>query len=180
MSAGSFTLQVGSGAASTVTIDSTDTLATLAAKVNNLDLGVSASVVTDANGARLALVAKNSGAASDITVSASSGLGFTKAVTGSNASLTVDGVPISSASNIVSGVVPGVSFTLTGAAAGTQASIGISPNTEDAVKATNDFVTAYNKVITELNAGFAYNAGTKQGWGFERRLLPRGWCRNRC
>jgi flagellar hook-associated protein 2 len=163
LNAGSFTLQVGSGTAATVTIDSTDTLTTLAAKVNNLGLDVSASVVTDANGARLALVAKNSGAADDLTVGAPSGLNFTKAVTGTNASLTVDGVPISSASNIVSGVVPGATFTLTGASVGTQVSIGISPNTDDAVSATNDFVTAYNKVIGELNDGFAYNAGTKTG-----------------
>jgi flagellar hook-associated protein 2 len=84
-------------------------------------------------------------------------------VTATNASLTVDGVPISSASNIVSGVVPGVTFTLTGASVGTQVSIGISPNTDDAIKATNDFVTAYNKIIGELNDGFAYNAGTKTG-----------------
>ncbi len=161
---GSISIQVGSGAPTTVTIDSTDnTLSTLAAKINGLDLGVSAYVVTDANGARLAMVSKTSGASSDLTVTDSSGLGFTKAVTGANATLTVDGVPISSASNIVSGVIPGVTFTLTGASVGTQVAVGITPNTDDAITATKDFVTAYNKVILELNQGMAFDTGTQQG-----------------
>ena len=113
---GSITIQVGNGTPTTVTIDSSDnTLSTLAAKINGLDLGVSAYVVTDANGARLAMVSKTSGASSDLTVTDSASLGFTKAVTGANATLTiVDGVPISSTSNIVTGVIPGVTFTLTG------------------------------------------------------------------
>lgn len=161
---GSITIQVGSGTPTTVTIDSTDnTPSTLAAKINGLDLGVSAYVVTDANGARLAIVAKESGASSDLTITDSAGLGFTKAVTGVNATLTVDGVPISSTSNIVSGVIPGVTFTLTGASVGTQVSVGISPNTSDAIAATKDFVTAYNKVILELNQGMAFDSGTQQG-----------------
>jgi flagellar hook-associated protein 2 len=163
LSAGSFTIQVGSGAATTVTVDGTDTMATLAAKINGLNLGVSASVVVDANGARLAMVSSHSGASSDLTVADSSGLGFTKAITGSNASLTVDGVPISSTSNIVSGVVPGVTFTLTGASVGTQASIGITPNTADSIQAVNDFVSAYNTVIGELNSGFAFDQSTNKG-----------------
>ena len=163
LTAGSFTIQVGSGTAASVTVDGTDTMATLAAKVNGLNLGVSASVVTDANGARLALVSQKSGAVSDITVSDSTNLGFTKAVTGSDASLTVDGVPIDSASNIVSGVVPGVTFTLTGAAVGTQATISVSPNTADSIQAVKDFVDAYNTVVGELNTGFAYDQSTGKG-----------------
>jgi flagellar hook-associated protein 2 len=163
LSAGSFTIQVGSGTATTVNVAGTDTMSTLAAKINGMDLGVSASVITDANGVRLAIVAKQSGESSDLTVNDSAGMGFTKAVIGVNANLTVDGVPISSTSNIVSGVVPGVTFTLAGAAVGTQVSIGVTPNTSDAIQATKDFVDAYNTVIGELNAGFAYDAGTKQG-----------------
>ena len=161
---GSITIQVGTGTPTTVTIDSSDnTLSTLAAKINGLDLGVSAYVVTDANGARLAMVSKASGASSDLTVTDSASLGFTKAVTGANATLTVDGVPISSTSNIVTGVIPGVTFTLTGASVGTQVAVGITPNTSDAIAATKDFVTAYNKVILELNQGMAYDTGTQQG-----------------
>ena len=41
---------------------------------------------------------------------------FTQATAGANASLTVDGVPISSASNTVTGAISGVTLTLLGAA----------------------------------------------------------------
>ncbi len=162
---GSFDLQVGSGAATTITIDSSDnTLASLASKINGLALGIRASVITDANGARLALVSNASGSASDITVSGdSSGLGFTKAVTGVNASLTVDGVPISSATNTVSGVVPGVAFNLLGADAGTQVTVTVAPNTDSSISAVNDFVTAYNTLVQQISSQFSFDSSTQKG-----------------
>jgi len=162
LSAGSFDLQVGSGTPTTITINSGDTLSSLASEINGMNLGVTANVVTDANGARLSLVAQNSGAASDITISNdSSGLNFTKAVTGTNASLTVDGVPISSASNSVSGVVPGITFNLVGAAPSEQVTVGVAADTASAIQGVTDFVSAYNTVIQDLNAQFTYNSGTQ-------------------
>jgi len=159
---GSFTLQVGSGAPTTITIDSTDnTLAGLASQINGMNLGVTANVITDASGARLSLVAQNSGTPGDLTISAdTTGLGFTK-VPGVNASLTVDGVPVSSASNSVSGVIPGVTLNLTGADSGTTVSLGITSNTDSAAQAINNFVNAYNSLIADLNSQFTYNAATQ-------------------
>jgi len=92
-----------------VTIGSTDnTLNGLSAAINAQNLGVTASVITDANGARLALVSNTPGSAGGITVSGNTtGLTFNLAASGSNASLTVDGVPVNSASNTVAGVIPG-------------------------------------------------------------------------
>lgn len=162
LTAGSFDVQTGSGTATTVTVDGTDTLATLASKINGLNLGVRASVITDANGARLALVSQSSGADGDITVSGdTSGLGFSKAVTGVNASLTVDGVPISSASNTVTGVVAGVAFNLLGATSGGQVTVTVTPNTDASVSAINDFVSSYNTLIQQINAQFTYNSGAQ-------------------
>lgn len=64
------TLQVGSGATDTITIDSTNnTLTTLAAAINNSGVGITASVLTDSTGARLSLVSGTSGANGNITVS---------------------------------------------------------------------------------------------------------------
>src|SRR5882724_1423622 len=94
--AGSFQFQVGNRTPVSVTVDSTN---------NNLDAGVRASVINDANGARLALVSETTGAPGDLAVSANTtGLKFNKAVTGTNASLVVDGVPISSTTNSVASV----------------------------------------------------------------------------
>src|SRR5579863_3680638 len=114
LATGAFALQVGNGTPVTITIDSTNnTLDGLASSINNLAAGVTASVVNDANGSRLALVSNTTGAPGDLTISSNTtGLAFTKAVTGTNASLTVDGIPISSASNTVSNVINGVTLNL--------------------------------------------------------------------
>jgi flagellar hook-associated protein 2 len=159
---GTFTIKVGSGTAATVTIDSTNnTLDKLAAAINGQALGVSASVITDANGARLALVSNTSGAAGDLTVSnVAGGLAFTKGVTGQNASLTVDGVPISSASNTVTGTVPGLALNLAGADPNTQVQITVSPDTSKIKQAITDFVTAYNTIVQDLSSQFTFNTTT--------------------
>lgn len=160
---GTFTIQVGNGQAATVTIDNTNnTLTQLAASINGQNLGVTANVVTDASGARLALVSNTGGASGDLTISnVANGLNFTKGVTGTNASLTVDGVPISSSSNQVTGAVSGLTLNLLGAAPGTQIQVSVSPDAARVTQAVTDFVSAYNAVITNLNSQFAYNSATK-------------------
>jgi flagellar hook-associated protein 2 len=164
LSTGSFQIQVGSSSPTTITIDNTNnTLSQLAATINNASLGVTANVVTDSSGARLSIVANSSGAASDIKITNdTSGLGLTKAGSGVDASLTVDGVPVTSASNTVNGVVPDVTFNLNGADPKTQVTIGIAPDTQTIADAVNAFVKDYNGTMQAMNAGFAVNttAGT--------------------
>ncbi len=162
LAAGTFTIQVGSQPATTITIDSTNnTMDGLAAAITNANLGVTASVVNDSNGARLAIVSNTSGAASDLTVNnVSSGLTFTKGATGTDASLTVDGVPISSATNSISDTVAGLTLNLVGAAPNTQVQIAVSPDTTKVTQAVTDFVTAYNTIIQDLSSQFTYNTST--------------------
>jgi flagellar hook-associated protein 2 len=162
LTAGTFTIQVGSGQAATVTIDNTNnTLDGLATAINNQNLGVTASVITDANGARLAIVSKASGAPGDLTVTnEAGGLTFTKGVTGQNASLTVDGVPISSTTNTVSGVVPGLALTLAGTNPNTPVQITVTPDTSKTKQAITDFVTAYNTIVQDLSSQFTFNTST--------------------
>jgi flagellar hook-associated protein 2 len=131
-----------------------NTLYQLVTAINGLGAGVTASVVNDASGSRLALVSTNSGAASNFTVSDGSGLTFTQATTGKDASLTVDGIPIDSASNTVTGAVGGLTFNLSGAAPGTQVTINVAPDSTQVTQAINSFVTAYNKVIGDVNAEY--------------------------
>lgn len=156
LATGSFSLAVGTGAPVTITVDSTNnTMDGLAASINGQNLGVTASVVNDANGARLSIVSNTSGAPGDVTLSNnSSGLTFTKAVTGSNASLVVDGVPVNSTTNTITGVIPGVSLNVNSASA-TTVNINVAPDTQKATDAINTFVSSWNKVIQDLNAQFA-------------------------
>lgn len=162
--AGSFTITTGSGSTATITTNGTQTLSDVASQINADNVGVTASVVTDANGTRLAIVANNSGKSANFTVSqsGSSSFGFTQAVSGINASLTVDGIAISSASNNVTGVVPGLTFNLLSANPGVQVSLGVAPDTSQASDAINQFVSGYNALIKDLNTEFTFN-GSSEG-----------------
>jgi flagellar hook-associated protein 2 len=154
---GSFTLAVGSNAPVTITVDDTNnTLDGLASSINSQNLGVTASVVNDASGARLTIVSNTTGAASDITIANdTTGLGFTKAVTGANASLVVDGIPISSASNTITGVIQGVTLNLTSASPNTTVGLSVTPNISQAESAVNTFVSAWNTVAQDMNTEFS-------------------------
>ncbi|MGA8153898.1 MAG: flagellar filament capping protein FliD [Terriglobales bacterium] len=164
LAAGSFTLQVGSNAPIQVSIGgSVDTMDQLASYVNGLGAGVTASVVNDSSGSRLAIVSASSGAAGNITISNTTGLNFTQAATGLDASLTVDGIPIDSASNTVTGVVAGVTFNLLSASPGTQVNVSVSPDVTQITQAVTSFVNAYNTVIGDVNQEFTVGANGVQG-----------------
>lgn len=156
ITAGSFQVQVGSNQPVTVTVDSTNnTLSQLAASINSQNAGVTASVIQDSNGYRLAVVSTSSGAPGDITVSGNTtSLNFHKAVTGTNASLVVDGIPISSANNTVSNVINGVTLSLGSPSPNTPVTLNVSPDTTQITNAINNLVTSYNTVITEINSQF--------------------------
>ena len=157
---GTITIQVGSGQASTVTVDSgSNTLATLANAINSAALGVKASVITDSSGSRLSLVSGNSGAAGQLTISSNlndattgvNNIGFSVGQLGKDASLTVDGVSVTSPSNTVSGAIAGVTFQLLGSAPGSPVQVEVTNDNTDISTAVNSFVTAYNAVITDIN-----------------------------
>lgn len=69
---GSISIQVGSGTAQTVTLNSSDnTLAGLAAAINSANIGVTANVVTNSSGTQLELVSGLAGANGALTVNSS-------------------------------------------------------------------------------------------------------------
>ena len=160
---GSITLQAGSGTAQTIMLNSSDnTLAGLAAAINASGAGINASVLTDSTGSMLSLVSGTSGAGGDITVSAnsiadtttsSSTLAYTSAATGADANLTVDGVALTSASNTVANLIPGVTFQLLApSAAGEQVQVVIGNDNTDVESTVNQMVTDYNSLISAMNA----------------------------
>ncbi|MGC2546870.1 MAG: flagellar filament capping protein FliD, partial [Silvibacterium sp.] len=156
---GGLTLTVGSGSAQTITLDSSDdTVSSLADAINSGDYGVAASVITDGSTQRLSLVSDTSGAAGNLTVSASlndtttsTAINFTQAQAGQDAQFTVDGISATSGSNTVANVIPGVTFQLLSAAPGTSVQVEITNNNSDVESAVGSFVSAYNTVIGDLN-----------------------------
>ncbi len=159
LTAGSFDLTAG-GVTKTIQVTSGDTLDQLAASINSQSLGVTANVVTDSSGARLALVSTASGSAGDFTVGNDSSVAFTRGGTGNDASVTVDGVPIKSATNTVTGALTGVTLDLASAAPSSEISLNIAPDTSSITSAVNSFVTAYNTLITDVNSQFTYDQTT--------------------
>ena len=162
---GSISIQVGSGTAHPITLTSSDnTLTGLSAAINAAGIGVTASVLTDTTGSRLSLVSGTSGTGGDLTIGStitdtttSTALAYNSATTGANASLVVDGVNISSASNTVSTVIPGVTFQLLAPSpvtSGTPETVQVQVlnNNSGVVSSVGQFVTDYNAVVSAVNS----------------------------
>src|SRR3954466_2857145 len=137
---GDVKLQVG-GASGTIhdiaiTAGSNDTLSTLASYINAQNWGVTANVVTDANGSRLALTSQLTGAPGALSITNNNtGLTLNPPAGGTNASLTIDGVPFSSTSNTLTGAIAGVTLNLASAAPATQVQLTVGPDTVQAALA---------------------------------------------
>ena len=161
-------ITAANGATSTFTTGSgVNSLNDLAAAINAGSSTVSASVVTDSSGARLALVGTATGAANDFSVSSSDPtFNPTRASTATDASLTVDGVPITSASNTVTGAITGVTLSLAGTTATTSGSttssnpvsLAVGADQSQIATAMSSLVTDYNSALSQVNAQFSFDS----------------------
>lgn len=178
---GTGTLTIGVGSASTsINIDSTNnTLAGIAAAINSApnNPGVTASIITAADGARLVLTGTSTGQANAITVTQSGGDGglsslvydpadsvtnLTQTQAAQDASFSINGFAATSASNVVTGALTGVTLDLQGvSAAKTPTTLTISPDTTAAQTSIGTFVTAVNGVLSSIQSLTGYNATTQ-------------------
>lgn len=161
---GSFDIQVGTGAAKAVSITNTDTLADIAAKITASGARVAASVMNDGTGYRLLVQGMDSGAANSFTLSENStSLGFSAAgntyETARDAAFTVDGMPITSPTNQVSGVIAGLKLALTKVTT-SAATVQVTSDASALKTKVTTFVNAYNDFVNNSHnaAGFG---GTK-------------------
>lgn len=137
--------------------------------------GVRASIVTGADGAHLILTATRTGAANAITVDAVApgsalealeyGAGTTNSLTelaaAADASVEIDGLPLTSASNSIEGAIDGVTLELLQEEPGTTVAVDVAYDEDSAKAAVAKFVDAYNAVSTTIAELTAYNAETK-------------------
>ena len=152
-------IQVGGASGQThdvaITQGANDTLTSLAAYINGQNWGITANVVTDANGSRLALYSQNTGTPGAIAIANNTSvLNFNAPTGGTNASLTIDGVPFSSTSNSISTAISGLTLNLQSGDPQTTVTLTVSPDTTQATSAINSFVSAYNAVINNINTQF--------------------------
>ncbi|MHC8399850.1 flagellar filament capping protein FliD [Pseudomonas sp. MDT1-17] len=123
--------------------------------------GLSANILTDANGSRMVLTSTTTGVGSDLILSGSSGLnvGTTVLATPQNAEYVLDGVSMSSKSNTIADAVSGITVKLTGVSpvpsgggAATPATITVSASSTTLKSAVKGFVDTYNALIKAANA----------------------------
>jgi flagellar hook-associated protein 2 len=157
-----------SHAAVTVDIPSGSTLSDIAGAINAKQAGVTAYVAQTAQGAQLVLKGPE-GAQNGFVVEAAETVGeeglaalaWNPAAggdparllsTSSDAQFKLDGLAMTSASNKVDSVAPGLSLTLTGTNAGAPTQIGFTSPVSNITTAMQDLVSALNEVTTDLNA----------------------------
>ncbi len=160
LDASSFVVADGTSSA-TINVAKGSSLSDIANQINSQGLTLTASVVTDTSGAHLQLSATGS---NTVSMSRDPVLTLTQASAAQNASLTLDGVPVSSTSNTVTGAIPGVTLALQGASPGTSSTVTIAADTTQIVSAINQYVTDYNSAVTLVNSQFQYST-TNQSEG---------------
>ncbi len=174
---GKLTLQLGIGtydtngamtgltaAGDAIEIDiATGSLTDIAAAINAKKAGVTASVVTDADGTAFLSLKGETGSAKAFTLTATDdpsgnlaqfnvgpgATGMNLTGTAGNAQLTVDGITVERASNSISDLVDGVKLDLTGTST-TPVTLSSSTPTTALTNAMEDVVFTYNQVMTEL------------------------------
>ena len=174
---GTLQIQVGSGAVQSIAINSNnDTLDGIAQAINSANAGVNAGVIYDGTGYRLTLTGANTGANQSFTVSVSGATGslaslsyssgtsggMTQSQAAQNAGVSINGLPVTSSSNTISGAIPGVSLNLLQASSGST-TLQVSASNTGFVTTVQSFVSAFNKTMGTINQLTAYNAQTGSG-----------------
>lgn len=180
---GSEFVQDGTQASATVTLDTKDqTLSGIRDAINNANMGVTATIVSDGSSSPYHLVitsnatgakssmkisvdgadggTANSSIASLLSYDPSGAQNLTQTSGAQDTKLTMNGIAITSADTSVDDVVQGVTLNLAGTGSST---LTIAPDTSTVTTAVNTFVTAYNTLNTTIAGLTAYNADTKTG-----------------
>jgi flagellar hook-associated protein 2 len=182
---GTFNITVG-GSTKALTIDSSNnTLQGLKTAINAAGLPVNASIVNDGSGYRLVLAGQNTGAGNSISISTVDGDGnntdasglsqfafgsgtnnMVQTVAAQDAQYSVNGLPLTSASNTLTGVVDGMTLNLNKAQPGVDQTITVAPDTStlassiqtfvddiNAMKNVTDYLGSYTKDPNDPNKG---------------------------
>ena len=156
---GSVSITVAGGPAQIINVPTSagnNTLAGLEGAINSANIGVTATIVTNSDGSSsLALDSGSNGtlAVTPSIVDTTNSLAYRSPVAGINANMTVDGVSLTSASNTVANLIPGVTFQLLApSASGEQVQVVIGNDNSGVESTVNQFVTDYNSLVTAMNA----------------------------
>ena len=161
---------------------SENTLAGIRDKINAANAGVSATIVTDATGSRLALQSSAPGAVNGFRVSvtdddtnnldaqglsrlafdppnATAGQSITQSATNTLAS--INGIAVETASSTLADVVDGMTFNLSKVTT-SPVTVSVTRNTDSVKTQITNFVASYNALSSFLSSATQYDASTKK------------------
>ncbi|UJO98964.1 MAG: flagellar filament capping protein FliD, partial [Nitrosomonas sp.] len=181
---GAFTLNPDKAAQSIVISPSNSSLSGIRDAINQANAGVTASIVNDGTGNRLVVASQDTGLSNALKITATdtdgnntdnAGLSqlvydastggttnLTQTMAASNATLVIDGISISKASNNITDAIEGVTLNLLKANPGTTSTLNLSRDTAGIQNVVSSFVKSFNdlnKTIVDLSK---YDAATKQ------------------
>ena len=162
-----------------ISVSGSDTLTKIATKINEAEMGIQASVVTDVDGKeRLMLRSKETGTDKAFTVDLSAApapapapapavLGQNTTQTAQNAKVKLNGMDVESSTNTFANTIPGMSFTVSEVTS-TAATLNVKADTEAMKKNIQEFVDTYNELNDLLTKSTKYveeskTAGVLQG-----------------
>ncbi len=161
---------------------SDDTLTAIRDKINAANAGVSATIVTDSNGSRLALQSSATGAANGFRVtvadddttntdatglsrlafdppSATAGQSITQSAANTRAS--INGIAVETTGSTLTDVVDGMTFNLSKVTTA-PVSVSVARNTDSVKSLVTGFVASYNALASFLSSATQYDASTKK------------------
>lgn len=165
---GTLTITTGSTSVDVTLASPANTLADLASAINGANAGVTATVVSDKNGARIVLkgatgadraftVTAGADADADLARFAFDGTSgpMTRSQTAQDALIRIDNVDMQFASNTVTGAIPNLRIDLNRAAPGTIVTLATTQPTTTMRDLVQEFVSAYNELKKALNSATA-------------------------
>lgn len=171
-------------ATQTVTIDSTNnTLEGIRDAVNTAGIGVTASIINNGTTNQLVFSSQDSGAANSLEITVAdtsdasntdtnglsqlafnaSAVNLTQTVAAADASLTINGLAISSDKNKFSDVLTGVTVDLITADATKTVKLTVASDANTTANVVRNFVQDYNTLLTAINQLSGYDANTQRG-----------------
>tara|TARA_R110002096_G_scaffold130643_5_gene279954 strand:- start:46539 stop:47930 length:1392 start_codon:yes stop_codon:yes gene_type:complete len=139
--------------------------------------GVSATIVNADSGSYLILTADDTGSSNTLTVTQAGGDGglaaleydpanslmaMTESLPAQDAIIRIDGLEVMSSSNTFTGAVEGVSISVLSDSAGLSESLLVENDISATKTLVEDFVNAYNEMITTIDSLTAYSAESEQ------------------
>lgn len=156
----------------TITVSSTDTLASVQSKIQQLNAGVVANIVNDGsgvNGYHLSLTATNSGKAGQVVIDGgTTSLVTNTVVQAQDAAVFYGGsggsqpLLITSSTNQLTNVIPGVTIQLTGASPN-PVTLNITRDPSTVSKQLQTFTDDFNGLVDEITTLTQWNSSTNTG-----------------